>query len=333
MDYRPIIFPECSLSELSHTWSVFSTLSSSFTFYISRNKLATLLYSPQRRLHYTAATFCLLFLSLWVCYSGVWYLSGVQHQILLLGCYSGRWAGWARARVCGCTDRWMDGRMEWVCVFEREGGVGHLILCSKKTEMLSSNVSRLSCADEKKSASKRQRQLELHISADFEVLILPDSSRDCAAVCTVCFSPPALLRWPRNVLCVRLAVCQSTCVLRWRKAMRDDDTVLCHPLFKLLSIPAVVACETSPCRWITEQRCTSDKLQLLVMMLRHLSGSEAGEKTVEKQPPSETVSPLKWREFDFLGGKSRFALWNCSSAIIFNFLNLKCLVHFLPKQF
>lgn len=35
-------------------------------------------------------------------------------------------------------------------MFEREGGVGHLILCSKKTEMLSSNVSRLSCADEKK---------------------------------------------------------------------------------------------------------------------------------------------------------------------------------------
>lgn len=26
---------------------------------------------------------------------------------------------------------------------QREGGVGHLILCSKKTEMLSSNVSRL----------------------------------------------------------------------------------------------------------------------------------------------------------------------------------------------
>lgn len=95
----------------------------------------------------------------------------------------------------------------------------------------------------------------MHILPDFEALVLSD----CAAVqkpvslCVVFFftTPPthtslALLRWPRNVLCVRLTVCQSTCVLRWRKElmmmMMMIHRVLCHPLFKLLSIPAGGAC-------------------------------------------------------------------------------------------
>lgn len=73
----------------------------------------------------------------------------------------------------------------------------------------------------------------------------------CRSLCVVFFftTPPthtslALLRWPRNVLCVRLTVCQSTCVLRWRKEMMMMmiHRVLCHPLFKLLSIPAGGAC-------------------------------------------------------------------------------------------
>ena len=281
MDYRPIIFPECSLSELSHTWSVFSTLSSSFTFYISRNKWATLLYSPQRRLYYTAATFCLLFLSLWVCYSGVWDLFGVQHQILLLGCYSGRWAGCARACVWmhGQMDRWKDGVS--VCVWEGGRGWPFDPLQQKKQRCSLQMSAVFRAQMEKKCLEASAAARAAHFAGFWSAHPAGFIPSLCGGGPWVFFSlppPPALLRWPRNVLCVRLAVCQSTCVLRWRKAMRDDDTVLCHPL-KLLSIPAVVVCETGPCRWITEQRCTSDKLQLVVMMLTHLSGSEAGEKT------------------------------------------------------
>lgn len=186
----------------------------------------------------------------------------------------------ARARVCVWTHGQMDGWKDGVSVCVWEGGREGLAIWSSaaKKQRCSLQMSAAFSAQMKK---KVLRSVRGSSSCTFRRILKRSSCRihpETVLRCALC-PLRALLRWPRNVLCVRLAVCQSTCVLRWRKAMRDDDTVLCHPLFKLLSIPAVVAYETSPCRWITEQRCTPDKLQLLVMMFRHLSGPEAAERT------------------------------------------------------
>lgn len=79
-------------------------------------------------------------------------------------------------------------------------------------------------------ASGASERLEMHVVPVFN-LVLSDRAavQKPVSLCVVFLyyaslrtrtpRPHSLPRWPPNVLCVRITLCQGTCVLRWRKEM------------------------------------------------------------------------------------------------------------------
>ena len=183
----PRSIPLNALYARSHSPSVFSSLSSSFTFCISR-------------FHCTAARTTRTVRRFLAGYSK----KSLAPNCVIMGCGTGRWAGLrplfvcacVRACVCGCTDRWIDGWMVCVCVcvcvlWEREG-LAIWSSAAKKQRCSLQMSAAFSGAQRKEvlwSALEINSSIQLHISLDLEAVTSSDSAAagqnmsPCVCVC------------------------------------------------------------------------------------------------------------------------------------------------------